>query len=656
MAARKEPIYIGGLLVLSGEDVFWAGSVYPGVLLALEDINQRNNILPDHELKVVVNDTRGDAGMAIHSLIGLASSPPTKIMLLGGAQGEEAVALAETSKWWNMIHVAPATTIPLLSDRERFPFCFRTRMSLLMFSPVNVALLNYFGWQQVGLIYTNDASFLTIVRILTNELTQAQITIVASEPFESGVSPSYQVRKVKESGARIIFILAFTFTDQRLVLCEAYRNGMEHPKFVWISFGPSKVPYWDMPDPLVPCALSEVRAAVEGVLKTGQDLIPSGKPTISNMTKEDFNARYYNVAAQHGLTDVLSLYHSMGYDAIWAMALALNSSIAKLPDGKKLEDFDYSDKEMAQIFLEEMAKTSFEGMSGPVTFNEFGDRYGAIDIRQIQDGKYENVGMFYHTDNKIEWMQLPRWGDDPSHVPYDHKREFPRIMRIKPKAFYIVCVIAVSGICLACAFLVFNIYNRKKRFIKMSSPNINNPQAWLLSTGFTVSFGAMFSKTWRVHKIFTNKTVTTLDAENGEDYMYVPEVEVCMSKYINIWLGLMCGYKGIVLLFGVFLAWETRKVNIPQLNDSRYIGFAVYNVLVMSLTGVPTMMMLQADQLLAKFAIISLCIIFCTTGTLCLVFVPKVLELRSQMSTLTPVTDITDIGNTDESAVPSIQL
>lgn len=29
-------------------------------------------------------------------------------------------------------------------------------------------------------------------------------------------------------------------------------------------------------------------------------------------------------------------------------------------------------------------------------------------------------------------------------------------------------------------------------------------RVWTLSIGFTISFGAVFSKTWRVHTIFTN--------------------------------------------------------------------------------------------------------------------------------------------------------
>ena len=46
----------------------------------------------------------------------------------------------------------------------------------------------------------------------------------------------------------------------------------------------------------------------------------------------------------------------------------------------------------------------------------------------------------------------------------------------------------------------------------------------------------------------------------------------CEVNNIAIWLGLLYSYKGILLLFGLFLAWETRNVKIPALNDSHHIG------------------------------------------------------------------------------------
>lgn len=39
-----------------------------------------------------------------------------------------------------------------------------------------------------------------------------------------------------------------------------------------------------------------------------------------------------------------------------------------------------------------------------------------------------------------------------------------------------------------------------------------------------------------------------------------------------VWLLLVYGFKGILLVFGLFLAWETRKVKIAALNDSHHIG------------------------------------------------------------------------------------
>ena len=90
---------------------------------------------------------------------------------------------------------------------------------------------------------------------------------------------------------------------------------------------------------------------------------------------------------------------------------------------------------------------------------------------------------------------------------------------------------------MATVFLAFNIKYRNQRYIKMSSPQLNNliiigciltytsiiflgldsglssidafpyictARVWTLMAGFSLAFGAMFSKTWRVHSIFTD--------------------------------------------------------------------------------------------------------------------------------------------------------
>lgn len=79
----------------------------------------------------------------------------------------------------------------------------------------------------------------------------------------------------------------------------------------------------------------------------------------------------------------------------------------------------------------------------------------------------------------------------------------------------------------------------------------------------------------------------------------------------------------ILQIFGAFLAWETRHVSIPALNDSKYVGMSVYNVVLMCVMGAAISFVLS-DQQNYSFGIISVFILFCSTITVCLVFVPKV--------------------------------
>ncbi len=100
------------------------------------------------------------------------------------------------------------------------------------------------------------------------------------------------------------------------------------------------------------------------------------------------------------------------------------------------------------------------------------------------------------------------------------------------------------------------------------------------------------------------------------------------------WFLLFCFFSR--QLFGCFLAWETRNVSIPALNDSKYIGMSVYNVGIMCIIGA-AVSFLTRDQPNVQFCIVALVIIFCSTITLCLVFVPKVSSVWTSTEWITPL-------------------
>ena len=82
-------------------------------------------------------------------------------------------------------------------------------------------------------------------------------------------------------------------------------------------------------------------------------------------------------------------------------------------------------------------------------------------------------------------------------------------------------------------------------------------------------------------------------------------------------------FLGMLLLFGAYLAWETRKVHIPALNDSKLIGVSVYNVIIPCLLITPVLTVLGNNPDV-MFVLTSVLTVLCTSVTLILVFVPKV--------------------------------
>ncbi|XP_068236918.1 uncharacterized protein [Palaemon carinicauda] len=376
------------------------------------------------------------------------------------------------------------------------------------------------------------------------------------------------------------------------------------------------------------------------------------------------------------------------------------------PSEFNLTSFDYSRDDMADKILETMQRLRFRGVSGPISF-DCPDRVGVTAFYQIQDGKPRIVAL-YHPEEAAFDLLCPG-----CHVVVWPGGEVPtsRVFKIwvetiSPAAFFIMSALASLGILMALAFLIFNLTYRRLKYIKLSSPRLNNTtvvgcilvymavillgfdhatlplphyfpvictaRAYLLSAGFSLAFGSMFTKTYRVHQIFTrsnsagvirnkllkDKQLITLimvllavdvmivSAWVGVDPMrrhlhnltlersteergvvYQPQVEVCRSaRTSELWLGAFYVYKGLLVAVGVYMAWETRHVKIPALNDSQYIGMSVYNVVITSAIVIVAANIISERTTLA-YVIVTTLIITPTTTTLCLLFIPKILTI-----------------------------
>ncbi|KAK2573860.1 Gamma-aminobutyric acid type B receptor subunit 2 [Acropora cervicornis] len=596
-----------------------------------------------------------DPGIGMHILYDHIYNGPTKIMLLGAALSPVTQPIADTSKYWNLLQVSYSSTSPALKNRELYPRFFRTISTDLAFNPARVELLIKYGWKRVATLHQNEPSgiFSQTTKKLHELLYKKGIDIVAGESFTE--DPTNQLANIKEKDARII-IGSFYETQARQVFCEAFKQGIYGKRYVWIIIGWYDDSWWerDLETEGVSCDVREMRMAVDGYLATdhmnlNEDDVTSKEMTVSGLTALEYAKKFRN------LTGIQTSHESsFAYDATWAIALVLNTSAQRLREkGKSLENFTYEDKEMADAFEETFYNTSFLGVTGQVSFTKYGERVGYVKIEQLQ------------------------------------------------ALFACMAGVAVLGILLGIGFLWINFLYRERRIIKMSSPRLNNvivagcimtyfsvilfgldggvvasekygqvctARAWIMCIGFTLAFGAMFTKTWRVHAIFKSispkkkvirdehlllivlilvfvdvlylslwtgiEPMQTGYLELGEkkrmedDKEIIPVVQHCESENISYWLGAVYGFKGLLLLFGVFLAWETRGVTIPALNDSKSIGMSVYNVVILSILGVAITSFIKEHQN-ATFTITAFFTIVCTTLTLFFVFVPKVVMLLS---------------------------
>lgn len=79
------------------------------------------------------------------------------------------------------------------------------------------------------------------------------------------------------------------------------------------------------------------------------------------------------------------------------------------------------------------------------------------------------------------------------------------------------------------AFSIYSDFKNEKQL----SYSVCTARAWLLMAGFSLAFGAMFSKTWRVHSIFTD---VKLNKKVIKDYQLFMVVGILLAVDIVIML------------------------------------------------------------------------------------------------------------------------
>ncbi|CAF3928470.1 unnamed protein product, partial [Rotaria sordida] len=513
-------------------------------------------------------------------------------------------------------------------------------------------LLQYFNWTRFELIYQHGSKYTLVANDLSNltatDKKQWEVNLTRGITYRHGLEwHDDNVKNIKgllnDFKARDVRIIIANFnqTIATHMFCHAAKEHIYGSRYQWIILGyPSFLSWWNEQ---TDCSIQELIRAINGTLQTR---IPH--LSIYDINEQpsyvlDYLEQFSNLERNY--------FDAYAYDTIWSLAYLYQSNIL-------------SNQTNIKTIVDNI---DFNGATGRVRYLN-GRRVGEILVEQYVDKDCnltvvkvflaKNSDSKYDPPSLYEFNPIMWHGNGP---PRDRTNQTIVFEHIYLSVFISITICSGIGLIISISLFVFNIHFRKHRYIRMSSPVLNNiilggcmlayismillginsslfPQTiftetimniicatrvWFLCISFTLAFGSMFSKTWRVHSIFTNINLTK---KYNQEIEILPYREECKGHHTTFWFLILICYKGLLMFYGSFLSWTTRHVTIPALNDSRYIGLSVYIVFIFCTLG-SLVVFIPSEQIQFSYCLISFFIVICTTVTVCLVFVPKIVEV-----------------------------
>lgn len=183
---------------------------------------------------------------------------------------------------------------------------------------------------------------------------------------------------------------------------------------------------------------------------------------------------------------------------------------------------------------------------------------------------------------------------------------------------------------------------------------------WLLGLGFTMMYGALLVKVWRISRIFNGKDLSLIRITNKELIIFMsvalaievvfliiwsaagPSLAVRRAQDVNrprldymtcttptvgvVMLSLMAAYAAIFIIAGVWLSIKTWKIKYSIYNESRSVAFSMYNLFFFLALAIIAQFVLNSDvgeHRDAQFVVRSAFILLGALLPIAVLFLPK---------------------------------
>ena len=612
--------------------------ILPALELAMEHINQRSDVLPGFALHSVNEDSGCDITdkTYVSFVRRILSNEGTNIVgLVGPRCTASAQAIASLIHRQELSLISVHLGVSELHDSSASSYSFGIAGSTLGLAAGTLAFIEALGWTRIAVMYApNIALYQNLYQDFTS-LVHSNSTVQINT--STHITPDeFPISLIRNMRTRIIVMFLDAKLSQKTA-CLALHQKITYPNYqlVWVSLSLKDLNQsieFDYEGQTYNCSVDDI----ESVLNRGVFLTYRFTPTdLQHQSVSGYNYNQFYDQYANRLETLNSDLHSseplkpsqygpLVYDAVWALALALNHSL------NNLSNYRYGMPLVTNSIAETLLATPFYGISGYIAFDA-NERFvkRTIDINLLHEGRIVPINI----------------SDLPDLFLAD---TFPEIYpEIIPFAIYVVLAIVLLELLLVVATHCVACFHRRDRSIKAVSIKLNHfvftgvylfvvgtllyllikrftldeevasiichaTWSWVLSIAFTLIVGTVTVCMWRVYRIFIHyrnpgsfisdralaamifvqiivdlviamtwtlldpiqATMVSEEARELDGSITIEKERSCLSNNTLLWASALIGWKVLQLLSMLTLAIITRKIKNKD--------FATQNVQVAS--------------------------------------------------------------------------
>jgi branched-chain amino acid transport system substrate-binding protein len=332
----KEPIKIGAVLPLSGTTAFDGASAKSGAEVAVKYINANGGVLGGHPIELIVEDSATDPAQATSAAEKLISRDNV-VALLGAFNSSSTGAIMPIAQRYEVPLVSAISTSPKLTEEGNKWFFRAVGTSQYFVKAFAERVINQLNVKNFAYIYENGDWGRNSVAEFSKTVTALGGKNLTEQVINSTDADLYtQLTAIKDSKPDAIYAVSNLANAVRIAQ-QAKELGIDVPI---IGEGA-----WASGD-----FFEKAGAAAEGIYGIVEYL-----PEIDTPMNKIFVAEY-----QKEYNKLPDKYAACDFNAIMLLADAIDRAGEATP---------------AKI-REALAASNFEGLTGPMKFNEKGQAYG----------------------------------------------------------------------------------------------------------------------------------------------------------------------------------------------------------------------------------------------------------------------------------------